>query len=192
MDRDEITLTIDLLHRVDVLHISGKVPRGVYRDEGIVSVHFHSHMGGSVGHLHADGSQTDHAQLLSGDLCSGVCLLLLLGHLGDVRLAAVLLDPLDAAHDISRCEQHSREHQLLDAVGVGAGCVEHDDTLLGAFVQRDIVDACTGPRHSCQTLRQLQIMHGRAAHQHSVRLSEIIHLFVIGGKHIQPLAGNRI
>ena len=41
---------------------------------------------------------------------------------------------------------HNKRHidKFLDGVCVGARSIEDDDALLGAFIQRDIVDACAG------------------------------------------------
>ena len=88
--------------------------------------------------------------------------LFLLRSLGNIGIASGGFDPVDAADHVSGSQQHTRQHQLLDAVGIGSGGVEHHHALLRAFVKRDIVHARACPGHSQKAGGDLYLMHGGA------------------------------
>ena len=81
---------------------------------------------------------------------------------------------------------------LFYAVGIGAGGIEHNDALLRAAIQRDVVDARAGSGHAHQILRELHLMHGRASDQNAVRLIDIFRLLIFVCKIIQSDLGDRI
>jgi hypothetical protein len=76
--------------------------------------------------------------------------------------------PLDPRQNPPRGEQHRRDHQLLDAVGVGTGRVEHDDAALRALVDGNVVHTGAGSRDGLQRGGQVQRVHVRTAKQDAV------------------------
>ena len=150
MDGDEITELVDLLHVCHMFDAAVQVPGRVYGNIGVIAVDFHAQVDGRVGHTDADGAQADDAQLLAPDLGTRELFLLLFRHFGDIGILPVGPDPVHAFHNVTGSQQHAREDQLLDAVGVGAGRIEDDNTFLGASVQGDVVDARARPGNGQQ------------------------------------------
>ncbi len=131
-----------------------------------------------VCHPDADGAQTDNTELFTPNLRTGKILLRLLRVLAYVLVRLVLLHPLDAAHNIAGCKEHTRNHKLLHAVCVGAGGVEHHDAFLCAFVEGNVVHASARARNCQQVFRQLHVVHCRTSHQNAVRLLYVLRLCV--------------
>ena len=186
MDRDDIAVLVDIIHIQYMVHIAAQIPRRIHRYIRIIAVNFHAQMLRRVRHPHADGAQADDAELLALQLCPGKFLFLLLCRLRDVRVVLLGLHPLDAAHHVAGCEQHTGNHKLLHAVGIRPRRVEYHDALLRALLQWDIVDAGSRPRHRQKIFRQIHLMHGRASDQNTVRLRYLVRLRVIRRKPVKP------
>ena len=179
MDSDIVTLAVDLIQSFAVFDRSGKIPCGVDRKVRIVSVNFHSKMGGGISNHGTDGSQSDDTQLLAADLAASELFFLFLRQLVDVFLILLLSDPLDPTYDITGCKEHSGKHQFFYAVGVGSRCVEHYDTLLRVIVHRDIVYACACAGNSHNRIGNLHVVHFRASDKDGVRVVRCICFFII-------------
>ena len=192
MDGDIIALLENHIRVGDVLYVPGKPPGRIHRDEGIIAVDLHPQMGGRIGHLRADGAQADDAQLFAADFPARKSLLALLRIFGDIGIFRVFLTPAKAAGNIAGSHEKPRNHQLLHAVGVGPGRVEHHDALLGAGLQGNIVYAGSGPANGKKALRKLHLMHGGAAHQDAVRLRQRVRQLIIRGKQVGPAGSNRV
>ena len=146
VDGDVVSHLVDLLVGGGVGDVVVQVPSGVYGQEGIATDHLHTQTDGDVGHQTADSTQTDDTEGLALQLTACELGLVLLHGLGGVGILLQSADPLDTGYDVTGGQKQGADGQLLDAVGVGTGGVEHHDTLLGAFVQRNVVDtgACAG------------------------------------------------
>ena len=175
-----------------MLHVTAQIPCRVYGYIRIVSVHFHAQMLCHVGHPDADRAQAHDTQLLAFDLRTGEILLRLLGVPAYILIILVLFDPLDAAHHVAGSQQHPGDHKLLNAVGIGARRVEDDDSLLGAFVQRNVVHAGPCPGDRQQVLRQLHVMHCGTPDQNTVGFFHFICLLVPVRKFLQTDSRNGI
>ena len=192
VDGDDIAFLIDLVHIDHVLHVPAEVPGRVHGHVRIIAVDLHAQMLRRVGHLHADGSQADDAELLSLHLGSREILFDLLGFLSHLGIGAVFLHPVDAVHDVPGGQQHGGDHDLLYAVGVCARRVEDHDSLFRAFVQGDVVRARSGPGHRQKFLRQLHFMHGSAADQDALRLRRILYRLISFRKPFKSHTGDGI
>ena len=192
MDGDIITFLENDVRVGDMLYIPGQSPGRVDGNIRVVSVYLHSQMGGCVGNLRPDGAQADNSQLLALNLAASKCLLALLCILGDVVILRIGLAPLDTAHDIAGCHEHACDHQLLYAVGIGSRCIKYNDALLGAGVQRNIVDTCSRTAHCQQVLRKFHIMHGSTAHQDGVSISCLVCHLISGRKQLRAALCNGV
>ena len=190
MDGDIVALLVNFVHAGDMLHVPVQHPGGVHRYVGVVAVDLHAQGRGRVGHLGSDGAQTDDAQLLALDLAACEGFFALLRGLGNVLIVRVAPAPLDAPDQIPGSDQHAGKHHLLHAVGIRSGGVEHHDALLGAGVQRNVVDSGSGSGHGQQTLRQLHFMHIRAAHQNALRLPNAVGHHIVLGQAVCAALGN--
>jgi hypothetical protein len=70
--------------------------------------------------------------------------------------------------DVTGGDEHGGDDQLLHGVGVGAGGVEHHDTVFRAAVNGDVVGAGSGPGDGPQGGGELIFVHGGGAHQDAV------------------------
>ena len=192
MDRDDITLCIDILHIQHMLHITAQIPCSVYRYIGIEAIHLHAEMLCHIGNLYADGAKSDDTQLLSLDLRTGKILLCLLCRLGNILVVLVLFYPLDTADNVAGCEKHTGDHKLLDAVCIGSRRIKYNNSLLSTFVKRNIVHACTRSRDREKLIRQLHIVHGGASHKNTVRFVDIVCLNILSAEFLKAYSGDWI
>ena len=187
MDRDIITDIVNILDTDHMVDAAGQVPCGINRDIGIVAIDLHAQIDRCVGDLYADGAQADDAQLLALKFRSGKSLLLFLCNLCDVLVVPVGAHPVDAFHDITGSQEHTGKDKLLDAVCVGTGGIEYDDTLLRALVDRDIVDTCTRAGDRKGLVGEVHSVHGGASDQNAVCLLYVFGELVLIGKSAQSL-----
>jgi len=145
----------------------------------------HNQLGGNVGHLDADGPQTDDAQGLSADLATGELLLGLLSGLAHVLVVGVGAHPLHTADDVAGGQQHTREHQLLHGVGVGSRRVEHGDASLGKRIEGDVVHPSTRAGHGLALCGNVHGVHIGGAHQNGVGLFHVISKLVAVGEQVE-------
>ena len=67
-------------------------------------------------------------------------------------------------------QEQAAQHQFLHGVGIRSGRVEDHDPLLRAAIQRNIVNAGSGPGDCPQSRRELNLLHVRGTDQHACRL----------------------
>ena len=187
MDRDIIAHIIDVLDADHMVDAAGQMPRGVNRDIGVVAVDLHTQIDRCVGDLYADGAQSDDAELFALQLRTGKSLLLFLGDLCDVLVVPVGAHPVDTFHDVTGGQEHTGKDKLLDAVSVGTGSIEHDDTLLRALVNRDIVDTCARAGDRKGLVGEFHSVHGSTSDQNSVCLLYVVGELVLIGEFAQSL-----
>ena len=192
VDRNVITLPVNILHILDMADCPGQIPRGVHGDVGVIPVNFHSKRDRRVCYQLADGAKTDDPQLLSADLTAGKLFFLLFRQLLDLRIVFFFPDPGNAADDISRCQKHSGDHQFLDAVGVGSRRVEYNDSPLRTFFQRNIIDSGACPCNRIQIFRKLHLMHRCTAHQDCLRFFKLLCFLILIAEISQPNLRNGI
>ena len=77
MNRDVVALTVNLIYIIDMVNLSGKVPRSVNGNIRIVSVDIHAKMDSRICHLYADRAQPDNAKLFALQLTTRKLLLFL-------------------------------------------------------------------------------------------------------------------
>ena len=183
-----IQLFIGLHHRDVTGHVQGMLHRQIW----ITSIYIHTETVRRICHLYANGSQTDDPKLLSFDLSPGKSLFRLLSRLCYTSVAFVLLAPLDTARNVTGSQQHRSDHKLLYPIGIGSRRIEYDDSLIGTFFQRDIVDTRTRPGDGKQMLWQIHIMHDGTPYQNRLRLRHSICHLIIICQHIQTACGDRI
>jgi hypothetical protein len=104
------------------------LPGTSHRNARIIAHDVHSQRARGIGDQHADGAQTEHAQGAARQLETRELLLFRLDRLIEplvVALQSARVIPRLA--DIARRDQHARQHQFFNGVGVGARCVKHRD-----------------------------------------------------------------
>ena len=185
MNRNIITFPVDIIYIRNVFDVSGKVPCGIHRNIGIVSVHFHAQRRCCIGHQDPDGTKSDHSKFLSHNLIARKCLLLLLRKLRQLLILTFRAYPVKAADNVSGCQKHPCQHQLLDSVGIGARSIENSDSLLGTFPKGNVVDTCSGSSDHTYTFRKFHVVHCCTPHQHRVRIRDIIRPGIIAVKILQ-------
>ena len=161
---DEIALTDQIRQIHAVLDAAGQIPGRFNGNVGIVTQHFHSQMGGHVGHLDTDGTQTDDAQLFAGQFRPHELFFAFFHQLGHVRLTGQRPRPGNALRHLAAAEYQTTQNQFLDGIGVGAGRIEHHNTTLTAFCHRNVVGARAGAGDGQKLCGQLHGMHIGAAH----------------------------
>ena len=178
MNRDVIALPVDLIHFIDMVNLSGKVPCSVDRNIRIVSVDIHSKMDGGICHLYADRSQPDNAKLFALQLTSRKLFLFFFRRRSHIRISVLALRPVRSADDITGCQQHPCKYQLLYAIGIRPRRIEYDNSMLCTFIQRNIVDSCSRAGDGTEPFRQLQLMHFCTSHEHGIRIRKCLRLFI--------------
>ena len=185
MNGNVITLPVNIIYIGDMTDIPGQIPGRLHGNIRIVAQNLHSQMNSRIGYLHAYGTQTNDSQFLPLNLMACKLFLLLFRQLGDLLVLPLGLYPVHAADDIPGGQQKSRQHQLLHTVGIGSRRIEHHDSLLGTFSHGNVVDPCSCTGNGVKIIRQIHIMHGRAADQQSICLLDFLYFFILSCKMIQ-------
>ena len=168
---EDVGAAEDLLHGVGPLDLGAQVPGVLHGDTRVEADDVEPQPQGGVGHLHADGPQADDAERAAGQLESDELLLAGLDGLGD--LGVVALEGVGEAgrrDEVARGDEQSRQDQLLDGVGVGAGSVEHGHAALGERLDRDVVRAGAGPGHGQDRVLDGGVVELGRTHQQGVGL----------------------
>ena len=147
MQRNVIAAFVDFFRSIQQVNFLSQARDGAVALRQGVSPDLHTQSQGGVCHLYSDMAQTDDSQALAQNFTAGKLLFGLFGVLGDVRVRLVGADPLHAAHYVTSGQQHSRQHQFLYAVGIGAGGIEHHSSLLCQRVQRNVIHTGSRPGH---------------------------------------------
>ena len=177
-----------------VMDGAAQVPGRLHRDVGVVAKDLHAQVHRRVGHLHADGAKTHHAQLFARKLRAHE-LALALFHQGGHRVALTgqALGPLHGGQQVAAGQQQAADGQFRHAAGVGAGGVEHHHARFAAFFHRDVVHARAGTADGQQALGQGHVVHFRAAHQNALGRVAVVVQFELGGAQFgQPRRGDVI
>src|SRR5262245_40903575 len=99
----------------------------------------------------------------------------------------------DTFTDAARAEQHSRQHQLLDGVGVGTGRVEYRHATCRAGLYRNVVDASASARNCQRGSRNIRLGKLMAAQQNGIRRrNRAGELVAVTWKTIQTNDGNLV
>ena len=182
MNGDEIAHLINVLETNHVGDLAAQMPGRIYRDIRIISIDIHAEIDGCVCNAYANGTKADDADLFSLQFDACKLLLFLLCRLGNIRIVPVCAYPVDALDNIAGSKEHACKNKLCDAVGVGAGCVEHHDSRLRTALQGDVVDARSCTCNGKQVVGKLHVMHGCASDQNAVCVFDIAHLLILGGE----------
>ena len=178
MDCYVMTFRVDLVQVRYVMNMAGQAPCRLHGDERVISVDFHTEIRCCICNHNANRTETDDTELLAADLVACELLFLLLNLLREVFRSLLLLEPLDTAHDVTRSQKHSGNYKFLDTVGVRSRCVKYDDSFLRAHIQRNVVDACTGPCDALQVIGKFHFLHICTSYENRICVRRI-HLLVI-------------
>ena len=192
VNRNDVAVPIDLVDIRHVRDLAGKTPGVLNVYIRVKAVNVHAKIYCRICNTHANGTKTDDAELLAIQLGSCKLLLLLLHLRGDVRIVPVGTNPVNAFNDITGCKKHSCNHKLLHAVCIGAGSIEYDNSLLGAAIQRNVVDPGTCSCDGKQIVREFHVMHLGTADENSGSLLDLIGFFKISVKAACADSGNVI
>ena len=192
MDGNIITLFVNIIYIGNVLHISGKLPCGLYRNIRIISIHFHTKSCCCVCHQNTDCSQTDHTQLFAKKLRSCKPLLLFLSHFLQIFVLSLGPYPVHTSYDISGCQQHTCDHQLFYTIRIGSRCIKYSDSLLRAFSKRNIIDACSCSSDHAELIGEFHIMHHRTSYKDCVCILHLVCLCIIPVKFFKSYLCNII
>ena len=194
MQRDKITVFIDLLKAGCTPDAARNIPGRLNRHIWIVSPDLHVEMAGKICYTRADRTQADHAKRFSGQLRTDKLRFPLFNQFGHlVPLPFKRLYPFHRGEYPARGHQKRTDYKLLNRIGVGAGRVKYNDPLLAASVHRDIVDACACARNGGKLGAKLHIVHGGRPDQNAVgRLDMVAADIFAAVKHIHSIGADLI
>ena len=156
------------------------------------SDNMHAQCIGGVGHHAAYGPQADDPQGLALQFCPCKFLFAFLHILGQIFILGIILHPADGIRNITGGVDHGTDHQFLHAVGIGSRGVENDDALFCAPLQRNIVDAGTGPDDGLQPVSEFHVMHFRTTDDDAVCFFGFIRFLVLIIQHCVDCIGDII
>ena len=185
MERNIITLSVNVFYICNMFYISGKFPCGIDRNIRIISIHFHPQRRCCIGHQYPDGPKPDNSELPAHDLIARKCFFLLLRKLLQLLILSLRAYPVMPSDDIPGCQEQPCQHHLFYSVGICSRSIKNGDPLLRTFSQRNIVDPCPGPSDYTYTFRKFHVVHRGTPHQHRVRIRDIICLSIIAVKILQ-------
>ncbi len=169
MQGHEIRLRRHFIHAGRLFDLRGQLPGIADGDVRIVADHPHPQRAGGVGDLHPDGAQADHAQCPVGQLDADEIFLARFDLFGQFGVAALqLAGVIPGGAEVAGRQQHARQHQFLDRVGVGAGRVEHANALRRHLRHRNVVDARAGAADGFERGGNRPVVHGERTQQHRV------------------------
>ena len=192
MNSDVIALLVDRVDVHDVLYGAGQHPCRVDGDERVVSVYFHSESCSRIRYLAADRAESDDTELFALDLISCKGFLALFHLLCDIFLTCMLSAPFHAADDVSGCQEQACKYKLFYTVLICTWCVEYNDSLFRALIERDVVDSGSGSRDRLKSLREFCLMKGCAADHDSFRIFDVIYKCIISCEAVCTVVGDLI
>ena len=184
VNRDIVGVGIDFVVVIRLADGARQTPCGVDGDERVAADHLHPQPDGGVGDEAADGAQADDAQRLAEQLGADESAFALFDELFDALLERFC--PSDAGVDFPGGKQQRGQRQFLDAVGVGARGVEHDDALLAATVKRDVVDARARARDGQQLGAERHLVHRGRADEDMVLYNDLAAMIFAPSKRSTP------
>ena len=117
----------------------------------------------------------ENAERFAGIFRSGKLFLDLFHTLFDRAFAVIVgIDPFHTVEDVAARHGQSEQEQFLDTVGISSRCVEHDDSLLDAFVDRDGIVSDAGPADTQKFGIPRVSMHVRCPYKDRVRIAQIV------------------
>ena len=157
-----------------------KLPRRVHRKVRIVAQNRHAKRLSGISNQNTDCAKTNYTERLARKLRPGKRTLPLFHSFADsIALSFQAFCPFNGRDHFSRGKQQPRQNELFHRVGIGAGGVEDDDSLLAAGIDGNIVHARACTRNCQQRFRQLHFMHGSRTNQNSVRCGNIFTVGII-------------
>ena len=148
-------------------------------------------MCGDVCNHSAYGTETDNTQSFSEKLASREFALSLLYRFCDILSKSGC--PIDTAHDITGSKQQRGYGKLLYSVCIRSGGIENDDSLLRAFLDRNIINS--GSR-ACDRLKlrfEFRIVKRCRTHHYRAGIGNILADIIFRGiKFINADRGNFI
>ena len=171
---------------------AGQLPSILNRDVRVAAVYGHAECGSRIGNQNTDRAEADDTELLALDLLACELTLAFLDELRNVLIILDRLYPVDTAEDVAGRQEKTCHHELLHAVRVSAGRVEHYDTFLSQLVKRDIVNAGACSCNGKELVAELHLMHSGAAHKRYVGIRKIVGLLISSAELIQTDLCDRI
>ena len=168
-----------------MMNTSGKSPCRIYRHIWIVSIYIHAKMCCSICHKHTDCSKTDNSKFLSLQFLSSKCFFRLFGIFGYVSILFILLHPVDAANDISGCQQHTGDYQFFYSICISSRCIKYNNSLFRTFLKRDIIHTCTGSCDCFQICCKFHFVHCRTSYQDRISRLRCAYRCIVFCKFIQ-------
>ena len=192
MNRDEITVLIDLCYILYVMNISGQIPCCAKAQVRIRTIYFHTEMNCCVSNQLSDSSETDNTKLLTREFGTTKLLLRLLHVLGDIRICCVIPGPFHTTYDITAGNEHSCEDHFFYTIRISSGSVEYNNTLVSILVEGNIVNTRTCTCNTYSLRIQLDLMHLRRTNNDCICIVYVFRLAVIRCKAIQTRLAKRV
>ena len=192
MNGNIITLAVNLIQALAVLNGTGKIPSRINGNIRVISINLHAKRSCRICNHASDGAKTDDTKLFAHDLTACKLLLLLLSQLINILLVLLSLNPFDTTYNITGSKQHTGKNQFLDTICIGTRSVKYNNTILSAFLNRNIIHSGSSTGDHSNTFRQLHIMHFCTSYKNRLTAVNGIRIFISLIKNIQTLLGNRI
>ena len=178
----EIRALKQFIEGLFLFHTGGQLPRISHGDRRVETRDLHAEIQRGVGHLDADSAETDDAERFAGQFEANKLLLA-----GFDRFLQVFAGLLERLHIVARiaqvsgADQHARDHEFLDRVGICTRRVEHGNAAMREHVAGNVVGAGPGPADCRNRIRDLHVVHVVRTQQDCVRVRDL-------GRHLVALA----
>ncbi len=166
VEGDIVRASVNVVIRSRFGYMVIEIPRCFYRQIRVTSDDVHTKMDRCIRHHSADRAKSDNSKCLARDLNACKFTLALLHLLCHILGQGVC--PFYAANDVSGREHKSANNKLLNRVCIRSRRVEHDDTVLGASVYRDVVYSRACSCDSAKLGVEFHIEHIRRANHNSI------------------------
>ncbi len=171
VDRDDIRMRKQVIEIAGLRDPGRKLPCVLNGNLRIVTNDIHAQAERRVRDLDAYRSEPNDPERAPRQLETDESFLAALDGEGDILVGTVEIpDEAGGRQQIACRDEHGREHELFNRVGVGAGRVEYRYASLAEVGDGNIVDARARARHSQRALRNLHVMHVVGAQQIGVGL----------------------
>ena len=145
------------------------MPSGFQCQEGVIANNVHTQVQSGICHQYANGTQTDDADGFSRDFGTDELLFASFYGFFHVFIACQSLYPLSAVDDAAGGYQETCQHQFFYGVGIGTGGIEYGNPHFCAFVNGNVVGACTCAGYPQQVVVELHAVHVEAAQNDALR-----------------------
>ena len=133
------------------------------RDKRIVAIHIHAQIGAGIGNLRAHIAQTNNGNALAFQLTADECFLRLFRIDENIGVGGILANPIHRLHHAA-----ARKHERI----------EHDDALLGVFLDRNIVHAGATAGDGANAIGQFVAMQVGRTHENRIGVLGLGHEFI--------------